>query len=278
MASADPPARQTDRLTAIGGGGADTVDGAAGGHVATRLPTDASVRPRLRMLIPAPHGSLTRLRVALAPLCIVAAGAAFIAEVRTGGDVGAISALAVVPVLAASMLSTRWLTLVVAGFAMLLQVWGVAAGVVDRDAAGMQISVYLLTLAIAALQQTRSPLIAAEVASAQLPEIEVASHPTVMRVAEVLWTPAVDVQELPSSLAQVLTRRERDVVLLAAHGCTARQVGQRLFIGERTVETHLANAYAKLGVRTKPELIRLVSAASSPEFRTGTEAPQQVSA
>jgi DNA-binding CsgD family transcriptional regulator len=54
-----------------------------------------------------------------------------------------------------------------------------------------------------------------------------------------------------------LTRREREVVQLASLGRTAREIGVELFIGERTVETHLANAYAKLGVGSKLELVRM---------------------
>jgi DNA-binding CsgD family transcriptional regulator len=53
-----------------------------------------------------------------------------------------------------------------------------------------------------------------------------------------------------------LSAREREVAKLAAAGCSAREIAQRLFIGERTVETHLANAYAKLGVSSKLELVR----------------------
>ena len=58
---------------------------------------------------------------------------------------------------------------------------------------------------------------------------------------------------------EALTRREREVARLAAEGCSAREMAERLFIGERTVETHLANAYAKLGVASKVELVRLAA-------------------
>ena len=53
-----------------------------------------------------------------------------------------------------------------------------------------------------------------------------------------------------------LTSRERDVARLAAQGHSAREIGERLFIGARTVEGHLARAYAKLGVASKVELAR----------------------
>jgi DNA-binding CsgD family transcriptional regulator len=53
-----------------------------------------------------------------------------------------------------------------------------------------------------------------------------------------------------------LTRRELEIALLAVQGLTAREIGERLFIGTRTVETHLAHVYAKLGVASKVELIR----------------------
>jgi ATP/maltotriose-dependent transcriptional regulator MalT len=56
---------------------------------------------------------------------------------------------------------------------------------------------------------------------------------------------------------QSLTRRERQVVSLAVSGLTAREIGERLFIGERTVETHLANVYAKLGVGSRVDLLRI---------------------
>jgi DNA-binding CsgD family transcriptional regulator/tetratricopeptide (TPR) repeat protein len=55
--------------------------------------------------------------------------------------------------------------------------------------------------------------------------------------------------------AASLSRREREVAMLAAQGQSARQIAQRLFLSERTVETHLSHVYAKLGVRSKLELV-----------------------
>jgi DNA-binding NarL/FixJ family response regulator len=56
-----------------------------------------------------------------------------------------------------------------------------------------------------------------------------------------------------------LSSRERQVARLAVEGFTAREIGEQLFISRRTVETHLANVYAKLGVRSKIELARRAS-------------------
>jgi DNA-binding CsgD family transcriptional regulator len=53
-----------------------------------------------------------------------------------------------------------------------------------------------------------------------------------------------------------LTRREREVARLAATGMSAKDIAGSLFIGERTVESHLASVYAKLGVDSKLDLVR----------------------
>jgi DNA-binding NarL/FixJ family response regulator len=53
-----------------------------------------------------------------------------------------------------------------------------------------------------------------------------------------------------------LTTREREVARLAVQGRTAPAIARELFIGERTVESHLARTYAKLGVDSKLDLIR----------------------
>ncbi len=53
-----------------------------------------------------------------------------------------------------------------------------------------------------------------------------------------------------------LTHREREVARLAAQGRAALEIGRELFIGERTVESHLARIYAKLGITSKLELVQ----------------------
>jgi DNA-binding CsgD family transcriptional regulator len=55
-----------------------------------------------------------------------------------------------------------------------------------------------------------------------------------------------------------LTPAERRVAALVAEGRTNREVAAALFLGERTVETHLSHVYAKLGIRSRTELARLL--------------------
>lgn len=53
-----------------------------------------------------------------------------------------------------------------------------------------------------------------------------------------------------------LTERERQVLSMACRGASARVIGQKLFISERTVESHVSNGYRKLGIRSRVELVR----------------------
>ena len=55
-----------------------------------------------------------------------------------------------------------------------------------------------------------------------------------------------------------LTRREREIAILAAQGLASKEIGERLFISRRTAENHLAKAYDKLGIRTRAELARVL--------------------
>ena len=59
----------------------------------------------------------------------------------------------------------------------------------------------------------------------------------------------------------VLTTREHEVCLLVAEGLTNRGIAHRLFVSERTVATHVSNAFGKLGVHNRTELaLRLTGA------------------
>jgi DNA-binding CsgD family transcriptional regulator len=55
-----------------------------------------------------------------------------------------------------------------------------------------------------------------------------------------------------------LTAAERRVAALVAEGRTNQEVAAALFLGERTVASHLTHIYAKLGVRSRTELARKV--------------------
>jgi DNA-binding CsgD family transcriptional regulator len=55
-----------------------------------------------------------------------------------------------------------------------------------------------------------------------------------------------------------LTAAERRVAALVAEGRTNREVAASLFLGERTVASHLTHIYSKLGVRSRTELARKV--------------------
>jgi DNA-binding NarL/FixJ family response regulator len=50
-----------------------------------------------------------------------------------------------------------------------------------------------------------------------------------------------------------LTPREFDVLRLLVEGHSDREIGEALFIGTRTVQTHVANLFAKLGVNARAE-------------------------
>ena len=55
-----------------------------------------------------------------------------------------------------------------------------------------------------------------------------------------------------------LTAREAEIAGLIAAGRTNREVAEQLVLSTRTIEAHLRNIYAKLGVRSRVELTRAV--------------------
>ncbi len=53
-----------------------------------------------------------------------------------------------------------------------------------------------------------------------------------------------------------LTQREKEVLLLISNEFTAREIGEKLFISERTVEGHRKNLCQKLGVKNTAGLVK----------------------
>ncbi|MFF9896353.1 response regulator [Streptomyces longispororuber] len=57
-------------------------------------------------------------------------------------------------------------------------------------------------------------------------------------------------QEEPEVLPG-LTEREREILALVGEGLTNRQIGQRLYLAEKTVKNHISRLLAKLGVERR---------------------------
>jgi DNA-binding NarL/FixJ family response regulator len=55
---------------------------------------------------------------------------------------------------------------------------------------------------------------------------------------------------------QALSEREREVLQYVARGHTYKEIGEQLFIAEKTVENHVRNILGKLHLNRKQELIR----------------------
>lgn len=60
-----------------------------------------------------------------------------------------------------------------------------------------------------------------------------------------------------------LSRREREVAKLVAEGLTSKEIGQRLFISERTAEGHVEQIRNKLGFRTRSQIAAWVASDGS---------------
>ena len=59
-------------------------------------------------------------------------------------------------------------------------------------------------------------------------------------------------EDEPTELAQ-LTEREREILELIAEGLTNRQIGQRLYLAEKTVKNYVSSLLAKLGLERRTQ-------------------------
>ena len=74
--------------------------------------------------------------------------------------------------------------------------------------------------------------------------VELGAVPDVLRVDELVRRSRGDV-------ATPLTPREVEVVRLVAEGKTNRVIAGELYLSEKTVDRHLSNVFAKLGIASR---------------------------
>jgi DNA-binding NarL/FixJ family response regulator len=70
-----------------------------------------------------------------------------------------------------------------------------------------------------------------------------------------------------SEVAAKLTPRERQILELLSEGYTMHQIGRRLGISPRTVETHVAKLYRKLSVRSRVQAVARAASLGLIDFR-----------
>ncbi len=75
---------------------------------------------------------------------------------------------------------------------------------------------------------------------------------------------------LAGSAAPVLSRRETEIALLVAKALSNREIAEKLFLSERTVESHVRNILGKLGFSSRTEIA--VWAAQRGRLSAGTTA------
>ena len=100
-----------------------------------------------------------------------------------------------------------------------------------------------------------------------------------MRELETAEPALTDYEEVYSVAKTIVTtalsKREMEIVRLAASGLSNSEAGQRLSLSESTVKNYLVRVYEKLGISTRIELILyILSYHQSPESEENEIAEQ----
>lgn len=62
-----------------------------------------------------------------------------------------------------------------------------------------------------------------------------------------------------SEVLSLLTERERDIAVLVARGLSNKEIGDQLYVSERTVKSHLSSIFAKTGAESRLKLALLIN-------------------
>ncbi|CCH30194.1 helix-turn-helix transcriptional regulator [Actinosynnema sp. NPDC047251] len=68
---------------------------------------------------------------------------------------------------------------------------------------------------------------------------------------------------VPSAFTE-LSPQQQQIVQLAAHGLTNREIGEKLFLSPRTVGSHLYRVFPKLGITAQSQLRDVVEGSARP--------------
>jgi DNA-binding CsgD family transcriptional regulator len=185
-----------------------------------------------------------------AGLCSLLLGVIFVAEILTPHVV--VGAFGLLPLLAALwVLSSRLAAFV----AILASVFFFATGAIET---ANRMTVILLGVAIL------GTAFAARLYATGLASV-LSNRPHIRPTIKSWVAPtSPDGMDRSSQGVRSLTRRELDVARLAAEGFTAGEIGRRLNIGARTVESHLASVYSKLRISSRLQLVRMASRLGAP--------------
>ncbi|MGW1358649.1 LuxR C-terminal-related transcriptional regulator [Streptomyces chartreusis] len=80
-----------------------------------------------------------------------------------------------------------------------------------------------------------------------------------------LGTPAAPFRTAPDSPTATLTAQQLLVARMAADGATNREIAAGLALSPRTIDHHLRGVFTRLGIRSRIELVRLLTESDEPE-------------
>ncbi len=88
------------------------------------------------------------------------------------------------------------------------------------------------------------------------PAEEIVQAIRIVRGGTTFLSPSLTAAPATNTVPAPLTPREREVLSLIAEGLSSRDIGDRLSMGVRTVETHRTNLRRKLGLPSAAALVR----------------------
>jgi DNA-binding CsgD family transcriptional regulator len=192
----------------------------------------------------------SRWELLFAGLCSLLLGVIFVAEILTPHVV--VGAFALLPLLAALwVLSSRRAALV----AIVATLFFFATAAIESANRVTVILLGVTILGTAAIGRLYATGLSSLLSRSRH------MRPTVMSSVTPATLGGID---RSSSGLTSLTRRELEVARLAAEGYTAPEIGRRLSIGGRTVESHLASVYSKLRISSRLQLVRMASRLDGP--------------